>query len=188
MNINHIKNNLNPKNIEKWEKAMHFINLMMERRGFHFEKQLDLLFFSYVNQQKNAIVCIFPNDKLSIETLREIIQFCENKRCRKMILVLQNAWSSNCKKIFENLTFFSLDIFYLKEFQYDLTSLYYFVPHEKIHDAQLLSEIKKTYGSSLPVLSKNDTISRYYNFQKGDIIKIHRNDFNIPTVSYRTVK
>jgi DNA-directed RNA polymerase subunit H (RpoH/RPB5) len=188
MNINQIKNNLNLRMAERWEKATQHVDLMMERRGFKFERQLDLLFFSYTNDQCRSIVCIFPNDKLSIETLREIIQFCENQRCRNVVLILQNVWSSNCKKIFENLTFFSLEIFYLKEFQYDLTSLYYFVPHEKLQDAKLLTEIKKTYGSSLPVLSKNDIVSRYYNFQKGDIIKITRNDFNIPTISYRSVK
>lgn len=188
MNINQIKNNLNQKMGEKWEKATQYIDLMMERRGFKFEKPLDLLFFSYTNEHSSTIVCIFPNDKLSIETLREIIQFCENQRCRNVVLILQNAWSSNCKKIFENLTFFSLEIFYLKEFQYDLTSLYYFVPHEKIKDGKLLIEIKKTFGSAMPVLSKNDVVSRYYNFQKGDIIKITRNDFDIPTISYRSVK
>ena len=188
MNVDQIKKNLNPKTAQKWEKAIQYINLMMERRGFTFDRQLDLLFFSYKNNMSNTVVCIFPNDKLSIETLREIVQFCETQRCRKVVLILQNAWSSNCKKIFENLTFFSLDIFYLKEFQYDLTTLYYFVPHEKIEDPKLLSEIKKTYGTALPVLSKNDTVSRYYNFQKGDIIKISRNDFNIPTISYRSVK
>ena len=50
---------------------------------------------------------------------------------QKNDISLTKCLSSNCKKNFENLTFFSLDIFYLKEFQYDLTSLYYFVLAKK---------------------------------------------------------
>lgn len=188
MNIDKISSNLSFENSKRWKNGLENIDKMMERRGFHFERQLELLFFLYEKENDSCIVCIFPNDKLSIETLREIIQFCESQKCRNIVLILQNYWSTNCKKILENLTFFSIDIFYLKEFQYDLTELYYYVPHEKIDDPNLIQEIKTSFGNSMPVLLKTDVISRYFKFERGDIIRVRRNDFNTETICYRIVK
>jgi DNA-directed RNA polymerase subunit H (RpoH/RPB5)/predicted RNA binding protein YcfA (HicA-like mRNA interferase family) len=189
INIDKIQSNLSTTMAKKWTTACQNIHHMMELRGFSFERQIELLFFSYVNSKKQkTIICIFPNEKLSIETLREIIQFSESKKCRQLILILQNVWSANCKKIFENLTFFSINMFYMKEFQYDLTKLHYYVPHEKIENKELLQEIKQKYKNGLPTLSKNDMIARYFDFSRGDVIRVIRNDFNVPSIAYRVVK
>ncbi len=189
MNIDQISNNISPIMVQKWKTAVTHIDNMMKRRGFHFEQQLELLFFQYKDASgESNILCIFPNEKLSIETLREIIQFCENQKTRNIILILQHCWSANCKKIFENLTFFSLELFYLKEFQYDLTQLYYYVPHEKIKDKKEVLQLKKLYGNALPVLLKTDMVARYFGYQRGDLVRICRKDFGVPTICYRQVK
>ena len=83
---------------------------------------------------------------------------------------------------------FETEYFFLKEFQYDLTELHYYVPHEKIEQNDLIHEIKLKYKNSIPILLKSDPVSRYFGFQRGDFIKIVRNDLGVNVICYRIIK
>ena len=67
----------------------------------------------------------------------------------------------------------------LNEFQYDIKKLYYYVPHTKINDKELLKTIKDKYKNKLPILLRSDPISRYFGFKRNDIIQIDRNENEI---------
>jgi DNA-directed RNA polymerase subunit H (RpoH/RPB5) len=45
--------------------------------------------------------------------------------------------------------------------------------------------IREKYGNALPFILKTDPVSRYYYFQKNDLIKITRRN---GTITYRIVK
>ena len=93
--------------------------------------------------------------------------------------------TSNCLKVIDNIFQFQIECFRVNEFQYDITSLYYYVPHEKIVNENLLQEIRKKYGAHLPILLKSDPIVRYFGFKRNDIIKVIRSENEIV---YRQVR
>ena len=62
------------------------------------------------------------------------------------ISIYQNNITTNCLKVIEHLFQYSIELFSLNEFQYDITKLYYYVPHEKIIDENLLKDFYKNKG------------------------------------------
>lgn len=174
----------------QWKNGITNIDKMMTRRGYEWKQKIENFFHQYEHKKskKRVVICLFSVTKLCIESLREIIKLCEYVKIRSLILILQNTWSSNCKKILDNLINFQTEYFFLKEFQYDLTELHYYVPHEKIEQKDLIHEIKVNYKNSIPVLLKSDPVSRYFGFQRGDFIKILRNDLGVNVICYRIVK
>ena len=60
----------------------------------------------------------------------------------------------------------------------------YYFPHIKIEGNEL-NEIVTKFGNKIPIILKTDSVVKYLDFKKGDIIKIIRkNDY----VHYRIVK
>lgn len=172
-----------------WQTSLPHIEKMLNRRDFFFESDLQNGFLKFSKDDKDCLVFLFFSDKLGIEILRDIIQFSEMNNIKEIILILQNTYSSNCKKVIENLLKYKIEIFELKEFQYDLTKLYYFIPHYVVKDKNLIATIKEKYMPNLPVILKSDKIVKYFGFERGNIIEIHRKDNGRDiTICYRIVK
>ena len=67
---------------------------------------------------------------------------------------------------------------------FDITKHRYYRPHIKLNNNEKSTFIKK-YGTKIPILLKNDPVSKIFDFRRGDVIKIIRKeDF----ISYRIVK
>ena len=80
-----------------------------------------------------------------------------------------------------NITF---ELFSLDNLQYNITKHRYVRPHIKLTKSEQ-EEFRQKMGTDIPLLLKTDPICRFYNFEKGDIIKIIRKD---NFISYRIVK
>lgn len=186
MNINNFPSFIKKKDL--WNNAFPNIEKMMSYRGFYFKEQMKNCFFHFMNSdKKNIFIFCCCIDKMGVDAFREIIQYTELYNVKHLIIIFQNTWSPNCKKIIDNLLQYKIETFELKEFQYCLTDLYYFVPHEKLTDIDVIQNIKKLYQNSLPILLRTDKVVKYFGFEKGDIIKIHRN-YGDNNISYRMVR
>lgn len=173
-----------------WRSAFHNIQLMLQRRDdFRFDDiEYDCILI-FQNSKRDRVVLFFHYaEKMGIDTLRYIIQYSELKNIRHIIIILQNTWSTNCKKVLENLLHFDIEVFNLDEFQFDITKSYYYVPHEKITNSEEALSISQLYKNSIPLILKSDPIAKYFKFEKGDIIKVHREDFGQNVISYRIVR
>jgi len=187
MNINNFPSYLKTKDL--WINAFPNIEKMMMVRGYRLKEQMNNCFFHFVNSlNKNVFLFCCCIEKMGVEAFREIIQFAELYGIKHLIIIFQNTWSPNCKKIIDNLLQYQIEMFELKEFQYCLTDLYYYVPHEKLLDKKLIQNIKSLYGNSLPILLRTDKVVKYFGFEKGDIIKIHRNYTDDNNICYRIVR
>jgi len=169
-----------PDNIQplvpEWLKGLPFLSRFMERRNLTFQHEIQKGVYLYQNNENGTpvfLIFVFY-DKMGIEHLKMYLQLCESTIVRNVILIYQNQMTSNCLKVMDNIFQFQIECFRIHEFQYDITSLYYYVPHEKISNEQSLQVIRKKYGSHLPVLLKSDPIVRYFGFKRNDIIKVIR--------------
>lgn len=164
-----------------WSQALIHIDSFLERRNYTFQHQLNEEIFLYQqNETGNPyfLILVFQ-EKMGIEHLKSYIQHCENTIIKDIIIIYQNNITTNCLKVIEHLFQYSIELFSLNEFQYDITKLYYYVPHEKIIDENLLKDIKDKYKNNLPILLRNDPIAKYFGFKRNDVIKILRGNNEI---------
>jgi len=168
-----------------WNKALENLQLMMLNRGYVFIKKKGEHHLIYANtDNQKIIVWCYNHDKLNIDGIKEFINILETENYRHGIIIYQNLLTSSAKKILDNLFKFYIELFLVKELQYDLTKFKYYCPHEKVSGEEAL-KIKEKFNNSLPFILKTDVISRYFDFQKNDVIKIVRKNGNI---MYRIVK
>lgn len=170
-----------------WRTGIINIEKFMERRNYTFQNQMsDDVFLFQNNETGNPLFIILVfQEKMGIENLKNYIQLCENTTIRNLVIVYQNQITTNCSKIIENMFQFQIELFSLNEFQYDITELYYYIPHEKITSESKIKEIKEIYKNFLPSMLKTDPISRYFGFKRNDIIKITRSPNEI---CYRVIR
>jgi DNA-directed RNA polymerase subunit H (RpoH/RPB5) len=68
---------------------------------------------------------------------------------------------------------------------YNPTKHRFYCPHERLPKDKITEEIPRIGLQSLPVLLRTDMVSRYFRFQKGDVIRIQRKN---GAIAYRLVK
>lgn len=172
---------------KKWDQCFRYTELMLERRGYTVKEPLDgsTMAFLFMNDTGSTVlVWYFCYDKMNIDSIKEFIQMLETNLVAHGIIIYQGTVTSSTRKVIENLYQFKMELFDLKELQYDLTSFRYFCKHDKLEPSQA-AQIKQKFGTSLPTLLRTDPVVRYYNFQKGDIIRVtRRNDTQV----FRLVK
>lgn len=173
---------------QKWLDCQHFTSLMMHRRGYQetgtLNNNTDMPVYTRTGDESQILVWFFRYDKMNIESIKEFVHFLETTGIRHGLIVYQQTITSSTKKVIENLFQFKIELFEQKELLYDLTLFRYFCKHEKV-DSKEASELKKKYGTSMPILLRIDPVVRYFDFQRGDIIRIYRRN---NTLSYRLVK
>lgn len=170
-----------------WTNSIPNLEKFMMRRNLIFQQMVNEGLFIFQHQDTGImtlLVFIF-SEKMGIDSLKFVIAFCERMEVKNIIIIHQHLVTSNCRKVIENLFQYNIEIFQLDHFQYDITSLYYYLPHEKVHDPELIEFIKDNYHNKIPILLKSDAISRYFDFKRGDIIKVTRGENDI---CYRIVK
>lgn len=170
-----------------WCNSISNLEKFMIRRHLVYQQTVNDGFSIFQHQDDGDItllVFVF-SEKMGIDILKYIISFCEKANIKNIIIIQQNMVTSNCKKVIESLFQYNIEIFELNHFQYDITKLYYYIPHEKVEDEQTISIIKEKYKSKIPILLKSDAICCYFNFKRGDIIKVTRGENDI---CYRIVK
>lgn len=168
-----------------WQKAAENLQLMMLNRGFVFIKKKDNHYLIYANtENKKIIIWCFMNIKLNIDGIKEFINIMESEKYKHGIIIYQNFITSSAKKILDNLFKFTIELFLMKEMQYDITKFKYYCTHEKLSPDEC-KEVREKFGNSLPFILKTDPVSKYFNFERNDVVKITRRNGNI---IYRVVK
>jgi DNA-directed RNA polymerase I, II, and III subunit RPABC1 len=168
-----------------WKTVFENTQLMMLNRGFIFNKQFDDHYFLFSNTNNDHVIIYFyDQEKLNIDAIKEFINELMKNNISHGIIIYKNIITSSCKKILMNLFKFDIELFYIKELLYDITKFKYYCIHDKLNEKES-QKILQRYGAHLPILLKSDPISRYFYFQKNDIIKITRRN---GTIAYRIVK
>jgi DNA-directed RNA polymerase I, II, and III subunit RPABC1 len=78
----------------------------------------------------------------------------------------------------------NIELFHSDDLQFNITK-HILVPKHELLDEKEAKKFKKTYGTNIPIILKNDPVSRFYDFRRGDIIKITR---KTGIIAYRIVR
>lgn len=132
----------------------------------------------------NTLIYLAKSEKFNIETMKNVIFQLQQHKMSHGLVVYQNIITSLAKKAIDHLQEFTIETFEKKELKYNPTHHRFYCPHTALSKEFIKKEIK-TSLSSLPILLRSDVISRYFGFQKGQVIRIERKNGSI---AYRLVK
>ena len=165
------------------QKIYQNVDRMMKNRGYHPLMKTEQRSL-YQKDNDKILISYYFSDKLYIETIKEFIVDLEKNKCHHGIIIYNNIITPSCKKVLEHIHQFQIELFTLDEFYYDITKHMFYCPHRKLESKET-EKIKSVFGNRLPLLLKSDPISRYFFFQKHDVIEITRKNNSI---AYRIVK
>jgi len=171
-------------------KAIKTLYEMLFDRGFKFS----YVDYNYENKENyvikavntdlpetKIIYCfICPDEKLNIKVVKDKICFSK-KNSSGCIIVYKDSVTTIAKKSIESLDI-DIELFSINELQFNITRHRLVPKHIKLMDEIEIDNMKKY---KLPFILSSDPISRYYKFNKGDIIKIIRKN---GIIAYRQVK
>lgn len=158
---------------------------MVEQRGFEVIEDVEEYIFAEKGEGGEAIAVFFDtSQKLDTDKVKLYIAKMKELEIKACVIVYRDTVTPPAKNVIEELQEFNIEIFKETSLRYNITKHRLVPRHSTLPKAEAI-EFKKKYGVKIPVLLKTDQVARFYNFQKGEIIRIDRND---GTVSFRIVK
>lgn len=170
--------------MNQFQIAMNTCNDMLTDRGFVESGVIDDQYKLYQKDINKIIVIISQTDKLNIDYMKEYIKLLSENEIKNCIIVYNNDITPSAKKVVENLFQFSIELFKINELQYNITKHRLYNKHESLNIKEKHDFIEK-YGTKIPVILETDPVCRYFNFKKGDIIRVTRKK---DIIVYRIVK
>lgn len=156
---------------------------LLEQRGY---KDREIKEDRIIASKKEDIICVFTNviSKFNIDKVKECINILNKMDIRRAICIYKNSITPIAKKAILNMTDYKIELFMEEELLYNITK-HRLVPLHIPLCKEKSREFKELYGDKIPIILKTDPISKFLGFQRGDIIKIVRNNGYI---TYRLVR
>ena len=159
---------------------------MFEQRGYTNVRYDDL---ELIGQNGEEIVTANPRifSKLNTEVIKGVVLNFEVKEYGHTVLVYEGVPTANVKKQIDEL--FKIDkvieIFSADDLQLNITKHILVPKHELLGDINGVLPRKFKDKINLPIILRSDPICRFYNFPKGEVIKVTRRD---GFIAYRIVR
>lgn len=163
------------------EKAKNIVIDMLADRKYNNIEEDD----ENPNMIKSDEILVFFSEelKLNISHIKEFVSLLTKNEYKRGILVYPSAITSTAKSAVSSIKDIKIDLFELDELQYNITKHRLVPKHERLYNEEE-KEIRKKYGINLPYMFSTEPVSRYYAYEKGNIIKITRLN---GVIAYRVV-
>lgn len=160
---------------------------MFEQRGYtDIETNAEGQIFA--TKPNSRLVLAFPSpiENPNVEAMQNVKALMEkNEVSHSLIVCSANptpAFKTALSKILE--LDFIVEVFQEEDLQYNITKHSLVPAHIKMSKEDQ-KKFRELYGVNIPVLLRTDAVAKFYNFKKGEIVKIiRRNGY----VSYRIVR
>jgi len=127
---------------------------------------------------------ICEENKLNIQGIKDRLSILKNNNIRHCLIVYKNIITSSAKKILEVILDYEIELFSDMELQVNITK-HSFQPKFELASEEEKDYLDEHYKNKLPVILTTDPISKYYNYKRGQYVRITRKNNNI---IYRLVK
>jgi DNA-directed RNA polymerase I, II, and III subunit RPABC1 len=168
-------------------KAYEICSEMIDQRGYKIIDKDDERILA--NKPDGTQMCIFLSNysKFNVDSIQEYLSMMKKMEISHCIIVYRDNITPVAQKIVDDIFDMQIELFNEDELQYNITKHYLVPKHELMYKKGTPDciKFKKKYTDKFPILQKSDPVCRFYNYDKGDIIKVtRRNDY----VSFRVVK
>lgn len=172
-------------NIDELPKALRISIEMIEQRNYDI-----------IDVQKDRVIAVKPDGKQMIVFLSSVPKF--NVKCmseyisvtneigiKHLLIIYKDGVTASTRKAIEQLQDdIYVELFAEENLQYNITKHRLQPVFQKLSESEN-KEFKLKYGLKFPIMKKEDPIACFYDYKKGDIIRIVRKTGNI---DYRIVK
>jgi DNA-directed RNA polymerase I, II, and III subunit RPABC1 len=165
------------------EKIKETTTEMLQQRGFEVSEIDDELVAS-AKGKASIIVFFNQSPKINNDRVQEYILKMRNDNFTHAIIIYNDAVTSTAQKVIDELKGMRIELFQKKTLRYNITK-HRLVPTHSLLTKSEMKTFKEEYGTKIPIILYNDPVARFFDFQRGDIVKVERkNGF----VCYRIVK
>jgi len=165
------------------EKAFKTCTEMLFQRGYSDIVPKDDEIIA-IDRLGNNLKCIYIDDKISTQNIRDIITLMDNEQLKHIIILYDDEITSPAKKIIQDHKETIIELFNIKELQINITK-HRLQPKFELIKKDESSIIKRKMGTKFPIMFENGPISRFFYYRKEDMIRVTTRDGYI---NYRVVK
>lgn len=156
---------------------------MLDQRGFAIAEDCEEYILGEKSETDAIAVFFETSQKLDTDKVKLYISKMKELDLNACIIVCKDDITAPAKKVIEELQEFKIEIFKETALRYNITK-HRLVPKHTLLSKSEAQDFKRKYGTKIFVLLKTDPIAQFYNFQRGDIVRIDRSD----GVVFRIVK
>ena len=155
---------------------------MLEQRGYTIVDTENIMALKPDGSQ----VIVFFNESTSFDTksMKEILSVMNEAGVVHSIVIYKDKVTPATKSTLEQCDDMKIELFAEEDLQINITKHRLQPLFEKLKDDEIV-EFKKSFGLKFGILRIDRPIARFYNYSKGDVIRITRSDGYI---NYRIVK
>tara|TARA_B100001758_G_scaffold247315_1_gene264716 strand:+ start:89 stop:718 length:630 start_codon:yes stop_codon:yes gene_type:complete len=109
------------------------------------------------------------------EVYEEIKEKNQDNKNIDLILILKTKPNNSILKLQKDKQYSNIQIYWCKQLQFNVTKHELVPVHRRLSEDEgnsILTRYSLTAKNQLPVLLKDDIVSKYYNFKSGDVIEI----------------
>jgi DNA-directed RNA polymerase subunit H (RpoH/RPB5) len=163
---------------------MSMVEKILEYRNYILKNTDEYMLFEH-KITKDKIIVFMCEENLNIQLLKLYLKILSDIGYNHAIIIYSLKITPSSNKILDTVkNIYEIELFTKDEMSIDFKQYKYYFPHIKVNN-ELKKELITKYGNRLPIILKKDIIIRYFNFKKGDIIKIIRDNNYI---TYKIVK
>ena len=161
----------------------HNIDIICDNNSINSSKILYIKFILGLRIKPSSIKEVFEEIKNKISDDKEL----------ELTIILKNEPNNSILKLQQDQSYGKIQILWCKKLQFNITKHELVPKHEKLNEydsERLLERYSLQSKFQLPILLRDDPVSKYYNYQNGDIIKITntKTSQNEKYIFYRCVR
>jgi len=155
---------------------------MLDQRGYTIVDTENIMALKPDGSQ----IIVFFNESTSFDTksMKEILSVMNEAGVVHSIVIYKDKVTPATKSTLEQCDDMKIELFAEEDLQINITKHRLQPLFEKLKDDEIV-EFKKSFGLKFGILRIDRPIARFYNYSKGDVIRITRSDGYI---NYRIVK
>ena len=168
------------------DKARQTCTEMFSQRGYEILEETEEQIIAAKQDDTQVMAFFFKGDKFNVKNIQSYIGVMNELGIYHAIVIYENGVTSFTKKVVEQSSEMEFELFSKDDLQYNITKHILQPEFEKL-DPEESEEFKKKYGLKFAVLRKDDPIVKFYNYKRGDVIRVTRGKKE-KYITYRIVK
>jgi DNA-directed RNA polymerase subunit H (RpoH/RPB5) len=159
---------------------------MLEQRGYSIvHKDKEELNIQALKPNDDKMIVIFNSlPKFDSKSMKEVISIMSEYDVNHSLVIYEDDITAATKNSLSQTNEMRVELFSEEDLQYNITK-HRLQPQFERLSVEKGEEFKKEYGSKFGTLRADKPISRFYDYEKGDVIKITREGGYI---TYRIVR
>lgn len=170
--------------MELHQKAVQTCIEMLEQRKYKILENVDTHIIAIKPTGNQVVVFFSDTPKFDTKGMKDIINTMNDMDINHSILIYKNDVTSATRNTLAKTEDKKIELFSEEDLQFNITKHRLQPIFERLTEEETI-EFKKQFGLKCGILKIDKPISKFYNYDKGDIIRIIRQDGYI---YYRIVK